>query len=121
VIVDTGAQGSTGNPALLQALRRMPEVGTGTMTDINGVSVTGTMRMARKLSFDRVQLENLPILFADSPAFHSLGLIGEPALILGMQELRLFDRVAIDFESQRVLFDLPKPGGFAGALVSSRN
>ena len=35
-----------------------------------------------------------------------------PALILGMEGLRLFNRVAIDFQSQRVLFDLPQGDGW---------
>jgi hypothetical protein len=29
-------------------------------------------------------------------------------LLLGMRELRTFDRVAIDFQSRKVLFDLPR-------------
>jgi len=32
-------------------------------------------------------------------------------LILGMSSLRLFDRVAIDFESRQILFDLPGSAG----------
>ena len=50
---------------------------------------------------------NLAILVEDSPAFEALGLSDEPALVLGMAELRLFRRVAIDFKAQRILFDLP--------------
>ena len=29
-------------------------------------------------------------------------------MMLGMRELRLFKRVAIDFSSRKVMFDLPK-------------
>ena len=50
----------------------------------------------------------MPIAYADGPAFAALGLHKKPALILGMRDLRLFDRVAIDFESRTVLFDLPR-------------
>ncbi len=49
----------------------------------------------------------MPITFADSPAFDALGLENRPALILGMDNLRILDRVAIDFDSRSVLFDLP--------------
>jgi hypothetical protein len=28
-------------------------------------------------------------------------------MVLGMQELRLFKRVAIDFDKRRVMFDMP--------------
>ena len=59
-------------------------------------------------------MQNIPILFADSPTFHALGLADEPALILGMSELKLFRRVAIDFKTRRVLFDLPPQARIAG-------
>jgi predicted aspartyl protease len=123
VIVDTGAQGSMGNTALQTRLRRARENVSAEMTDINGVQTTGTTRVARKLDFGDAQINNLVITFADSPTFAALELADEPALILGMNELHLFQRVAIDFPSRRVLFDLPRGarlpdaaafGGFAG-------
>ena len=46
--------------------------------------------------------------FADSPTLRALDLADEPAMILGMSELRLFRRVAIDFRTRRVLFDMPE-------------
>ncbi len=49
----------------------------------------------------------VPIGYADTPVFAQLGLDDRPALILGMQNLRVFDRVAIDFADRRILFDLP--------------
>jgi len=107
VIVDTGAQGSIGNPALLERLRGR-ELGTTEMTDINGQQLSGTVREGRMLELGDIQLRNFPIVFADSPPFHALGLADKPALVLGMTELRNFRRVAIDFEKRRVLFDLPR-------------
>ena len=41
VIVDTGAQGTTGNPALLRKLRANKMSVSAAMTDIDGVVVTG--------------------------------------------------------------------------------
>ena len=108
VIVDTGAQGSVGNPALLERLRRGRHLGSSEMTDINGKQLEGVVREGRVLEMGSVQLRNFPIFFADSPPFHVLGLSETPALILGMTELRQFRRVAIDFETRRVLFDLPR-------------
>lgn len=120
VIIDTGAEGSIGNPALLDKLRRMREQGTGEMTDVNGASLSGSIRVARKLSIDLVQIQNLSILFADSPTFHALGLANEPTLILGMEQLRLFNRVAIDFATSRVLFDVPSADSyFTGTNIQS--
>lgn len=117
VIVDTGAQGSTGNPALLQRLRHPREIGGATLTDINGIALVGAIRETGELTFDRAKMSNVPVFFTDSPTFHELGLTQEPALILGMEELRLFNRVAIDFPSRRVLFDLPLNDIVTGSLV----
>jgi len=107
IIVDTGAQGSIGNTELFERMRRARQAVNSEMTDINGVRASNTVRFARKLEMGRAELSNFPISFTDSPTFEALGIEDEPALILGMSELRLFKRVAIDFASRRILFDLP--------------
>lgn len=107
VIIDTGATGSIGNPALLDRLRRRRALEDSTMIDVNGVQLTGETRLARQIEIDSAQLNNVAITFADSPTFRRLGLVNRPAMILGMSELRLFDRVAIDFRTRRILFDIP--------------
>ena len=106
VIIDTGAQASLGSMALLEKLRarRMSEVVT---TDVNGVDLTGDLAIVRALTIEGLSLSNVPLTFADTPAFEALGLTGQPVLALGMQHLAMFDRVAIDFARQRVLFDVP--------------
>ena len=118
VIVDTGAQGSVGNMALFARLRRNRDVGETEMTDINGATLGGVLRVARELKLGRASVQNFPILFADSRPFHTLGLADKPALILGMSELKLFRRVAIDFKTRRVLFDLPPDAGSFRRFVS---
>ncbi|HEY6816813.1 MAG TPA: retroviral-like aspartic protease family protein [Croceibacterium sp.] len=114
VVVDSGAQGSIGNPELLRRFRRSRHMGESEVTDINGEVLSGIIKLGSELQIDRARLNNIPIMFADSPTFHALGLADEPALILGMAELKLFRRVAIDFKSRRVLFDLPPQARFAG-------
>ncbi len=108
IIVDTGAQGSIGNNALLARLRRARTEISSEMTDVNGVQATGTVRVARQLELGRASISNFLITFTDSPTFAAMDLDDEPAMILGMSELRLFRRVAIDFASRRVMFDLPE-------------
>jgi len=107
LIVGTGAQGSVGNFALRNRLRGR-DLGEATMTDINGVTQTSDMRMAKLVEIGRARITNFPIAFVDSPTFEELGLGDRPALLLGMSELRLFERVAIDFKERKVLFDLPR-------------
>jgi predicted aspartyl protease len=118
VLIDTGAQSSVGNFALRDRLRG-GHAGTAAMTDINGVEVSTNVRMARDLRIGRAQLENVPIAFIDSPTFRALGLDDKPALVLGMSELKLFRRVAIDFKERKILLDLPKgfQDRFAGGAV----
>lgn len=111
VIVDTGAQGSLGNDLLLEKLRRAKALDDTALTDINGVQVGGKMRIGRELVLGRAQIRNFPITFVESPVFQALGLDKRPTLVLGMSELHLFRRVAIDFRAKRVLFDLPKSVG----------
>jgi predicted aspartyl protease len=108
VVVDTGAQASVGNLALLDRLRRARKLEDSELTDINGHQLSGPVRLARELDLGRVRLSNVPVLFIDAPPFHALGLADKPALILGMRELRIFRRVAIDFEKRELLFDLPR-------------
>ena len=107
VIIDTGAQTSLANNALRDRIRakRASEV---TTTDVNGVSMTGQLSLVRSLTIGGLNLTNIPLTFADAPAFEALGLKDQPVLSLGMQHLRLFDRVAIDFSRQRILFDVPR-------------
>lgn len=107
VIIDTGAQASIGNKALQRRIRarRQGEIVT---TDINGQQLVGQFALARSLRIDNLELNNLAVSWADTPAFEQLGYKDRPALSLGMDHLRMFDRVAIDFDKRRVLFDMPR-------------
>jgi predicted aspartyl protease len=107
VIIDTGAQASMANNALRERIRTKRSQNVLT-TDVNGVSMIGNMSYVRSLEIEGLQLNNVPITFADAPAFEALGLKDKPVLSLGMQHLKMFDRVAIDFSRRRVLFDIPR-------------
>lgn len=107
VIIDTGAQASLANNALKERIRakRAEEVIT---TDVNGAELVGELSYVRSLTIEGLSLRNVPLAFADAPAFEALGLKDQPVLSLGMQHLKMFDRVAIDFSNQRILFDVPR-------------
>lgn len=106
VVIDTGAQNSIGNRALLRKLRAR-EAGEIISTDVHGVTVTSDLSYARELEIGGMTMGNVPIGFTDSPTFDALGLNKRPALILGIGNMRVFDRVAIDFARQQILFDVP--------------
>jgi predicted aspartyl protease len=106
VIIDTGAQGSVGNRELQRRLRAR-ERAEVTTTDVTGATLTGSLAYARTIEIDRMRLSGVPITYAEAPAFAALGLAEKPAMVLGMGDLRAFDRIAIDFAQRTVLFDLP--------------
>jgi predicted aspartyl protease len=110
VIIDTGSWHSIANLALERRLRSKHS-DTMVSTDVNGAQLESNVAMVRDLRIGRLGLSNVLLGFTDSPAFEALGLAKQPALILGIGNLRPFDRVAIDFASRRVLFDVPKGAG----------
>lgn len=108
VVIDTGAENSIGNLSLQRALARKGNHGTTTLNSVTGQSIEAQIGFGRALKIQDMQLNNVWIAFAEAPAFEALGLHKKPALLLGMRDLRSFDRVAIDFASRKILFDLPR-------------
>ncbi|MEL7721687.1 retroviral-like aspartic protease family protein [Citromicrobium bathyomarinum] len=106
VIIDTGAQFSLGNLALLEALQAH-ERETVSGTDVLGLNYDGRIARVAALRLGSLQLADLPVAFADSPALDELGFADRPAMLLGIGNLRRLDRLAIDFRHRQVLFDLP--------------
>ncbi|WP_428631449.1 retroviral-like aspartic protease family protein [Sphingopyxis sp.] len=111
VIVDTGAQTSVGNLALQKLVadrraNRYPFVATE-LSAVTGEAVPAMRTAIKRIVINGMDVNDLPVSFADSQAFRVLGLSERPALLLGMDSLSLFDRVEIDFPNRRVVFDLP--------------
>lgn len=109
VVIDTGADTSIGNRALQRALRQRQTVEQATLIDVTGQQVIADLGYPRKLEIGDIGITNLLVAYADTPVFRVLDLERKPAMMLGMRELRLFKRVAIDFGSRKIYFDLP-PG-----------
>jgi predicted aspartyl protease len=110
VIVDTGSQTSIGNQALLDRLLRKKKALA--LTPVSVTSVTGQSIPAQFAQVDRIQIggadfNNIPVAFADAEPFKRFGLANQPALLLGMDALRLFERVSVDFANKQVRFILP--------------
>lgn len=109
VVLDTGSAISVGNLALR---RRVSASGRG-MTPLGLMSVTGA-----RLATDYTQIgavmvggvtfNNLPVAFADAAPFARFGLSKRPALLLGIDALRQFRRVDIDFANREVRLSLPR-------------
>ena len=113
VIIDTGAQNSIGNRALQRALARKRAFEQTQLMSVTGQQITADIVYARRIRIGDLDVTQMPMAFADAPPFERLGLHQKPALLLGMAQLRAFQRVAIDFESKKILFDLPPQTGIA--------
>lgn len=113
VVIDTGAQMSIANPALLRHLARRRQPKTAALLSVTGQQIAAQMVVVRSMKLGSLVFGNVALAVADSPTFGRLRLGTRPAILLGMNELRAFKRVAIDFESRKVLFDLPADAGMA--------
>lgn len=116
VVLDTGSQISIGNMALQRKMRSARLKGPIVMTSVTGEKMTVNYHIADRVQLGGVTLRGVPVAFADLPPFEHFGLSKEPALMLGMDALRAFRRVEIDFPDRKVRFLLPRAGGVATRL-----
>jgi hypothetical protein len=72
------------------------------MISITGGVIQAEYGFARLIRVGGLDVNNLPIAFADVHPFRQLGLTNRPALLLGMDALQLFSRVSVDFPNRRV-------------------
>lgn len=125
--IDTGAEISVGNGSLLAALRQRNR-NLQEMRMIVLTGVTGGEISAEVIGIDRVRLQNLSfthgaLAISDVPDFATWKLKYRPALLIGMDYLRQFDRISIDYRARRIEFQLslappkPTPGVEVGAAA----
>jgi predicted aspartyl protease len=105
VIIDTGSEVTVGNSALRRKLEGKGRLGP--THPIEAMSITGGRILAERGTTRRIRLgdmdiNNMPIAFADVHPFKKLDLMDRPALLLGMDVLRLLDRVSVDFANRKV-------------------
>jgi predicted aspartyl protease len=118
--VDSGAEVTAANEPLLAALAgRNPsfrERGSIRLIDITGGEILGKVAMVDKIRLAAaLTFTDCPVVIADFLVFDVWGLRHRPALLIGMNLLRQFERVSIDYGLQELRFDLaaypspPKP------------
>jgi len=105
--VDSGAQYSIANRALMRAIDA--RVGPTARPSIRVYGVIGQSIMvdtgvASSLRLARRELGSTPLLFGDLHAFRVLGLIEQPALLLGADILTRFSRITLDYGQSRLGF-----------------
>jgi predicted aspartyl protease len=100
-IIDTGAERSLGNPALLQALGFEPKSDDPRdATMVLGATehrVPGRIAQVPTLNLGEFEVTNLDVTFGDFEVFRLWGLDQHPAIVLGMDVIGQADGIAIDY------------------------
>ena len=105
VFVDTGAQYSIGNLALLSADGGDPAgLQRVTVYGVTGQVLAAASGFVRDLRLGTQRLGTTPLLFADLHAFEVLELVRRPALLIGADLLYRFREVTLDYGRSRMAF-----------------
>jgi predicted aspartyl protease len=121
--IDSGAEVSAANEPLLAALaRRNPsfgEAGRIRLIDITGGEILGKVARVKEIRLTAaLTFTDCPLVIADFLVFDVWGLRQRPALLIGMNLLRQFERVSIDYGLQELRFDLAADSAPAKPLIT---
>ena len=112
VVLDTGAEVTIGNEALRRKLgNKIKQTVPIELISVTGGRIVADYTRARQIRLGGVLINDLPVGFADVHPFKQLGLHDRPALLLGMDALRLFNQVSVDFANRKVRFLSPELRG----------
>ncbi|MGA9658832.1 MAG: aspartyl protease family protein [Asticcacaulis sp.] len=119
--IDTGAEVSVGNKALYNKLisrnHNLDASAIMTLTGVTGGTVLGELIPIYRIRMRDLSFTDGTLVIADVPDF-SIWQIKEdrPALLIGMDYLRQFASISIDYRHKEILFELsqspphPRPG-----------
>lgn len=108
VVIDTGSPVTVGNLAMLKRVRTEKSLGKIGLLAVTGQWLQADYRVIDSLEIAKIGFHSVPIAFADALPFKRFGLLDTPALMLGMDTLKLFRRVQIDFANREIRLTLPK-------------
>lgn len=109
--IDTGAEVSVSNPALYHALQQRAakhQVAGGPvgLYGVTGGTIVGLMTNIDDIRLGELHLTYTPLVVAPLEVFNLWGLSREPALLFGMDCLRRFRRVSIDYGRKELRFEV---------------
>jgi len=113
--IDSGSQVTVGNIALRDAvIRRLPEFGVR-LASVPLLSATGQTAMGEFAPLPTLRLGGLGVnqvmgIFADLHIFDLWKLADRPSILIGIDVLRHFRDVTLDFGRRQVIFTPPLPG-----------
>lgn len=117
-IIDTGAQVSIGNLPLMRQLQRARRIKVervpvranperAIIEAVTGQVKSVDMARVKQLDLGGVEMTDVMVAFANARIFSELGYGTKPAILLGIDAMRSFDKVSIDFAQKKVRFVLP--------------
>ena len=86
-----------------------------------GTYLDADYTQVRRITLGGIEMADIPVAFADALPFKRFGLEGKPALMLGMDTLKLFRRVRIDFANREIRFQLPRSAVTAPRIRARRS
>lgn len=106
--IDSGSTTTAGNIALLEAARRgnglVGGLGPSELVSVTGQVLQGRSAVLSRLTLGPMTLRSLPIVIGPIHTFEYWGLQDRPALVIGADVLRNFDKVALDLRRNEVRF-----------------
>ena len=114
VIIDSGAENTVGNAplrALLARRHRKMQFFKTELVDVTGGRLPAEWAAVGRIRIAGLTVENAVIAFADAHPFKRYGLTEKPAMLLGIDTLRGFRRVSVDFAQRKVRFLPPGDRG----------
>lgn len=105
--LDSGAERTIGNPALYElAVLKVPQSHfyEVPIVSVTGRTIPGQMAQISVLRLGNMRMTNIVVTFADLHVFQIWDL-KRPAVLVGMDALRAFDSVTLDFGRSEVWFE----------------
>jgi hypothetical protein len=101
-IIDTGAERSLGNLALLRTLklskRQQKDQNVTQVYAATSQTVFGSLVTTPKVRVGGVSVGNLQVVYGDFEVFHIWGVADKPAIVLGIDVLGMTDAMMIDYK-----------------------
>ncbi len=108
--LDSGAEVSVGNEALKTALMKrnpaLADLGPLSLSGVTGGQITGRIVPLKMIQLQDLRFTDCTLVIADVPNFGTWSLERNPALLIGMDFLRQFNSVTIDYRAKEIRFDL---------------
>jgi len=108
--IDSGAEVSVGNTKLFEALvdhdPSYMRQETVALSGVTGGTIIGRVSSINRIKLNALSIFETKIVICDLQIFQLWGLTDTPALLIGMNFLRAFNQVSIDYGRKELRFDL---------------